>query len=110
MKLFHKMEWKDRIKLFDQWNNQKYSWFNKVLLFEERPELLPKSVYKEVQSEFSKRLHTIEDVQWQTFPKFANELVNYGEKFEKEKNEKGLKLLEEYDLFVKEMEKKYPKP
>ena len=41
---------------------------------------------------------------------FANELVNYGERFEKEKNEKGLKLLEEYDLFVKEMEKKYPKP
>ena len=110
MKLFHKMEWKDRIKLFDRWNNQKYSWFNKVLLFEERPELLPKSVYKEVQSEFSKRLHTTEDVQWQTFPKFANELVNYGERFEKEKNEKGLKLLEEYDLFVKEMEKKYPKP
>ena len=108
MKLFHKMEWKDRIKLFDRWNNQKYSWFNKVLLFEERPELLPKSVYKEVQSEFSKRLHTTEDVQWQTFPKFANELVNYGARFEKEKNEKGLQLLEEYDLFVKDMEKKYP--
>ena len=110
MKLFHKMEWKDRNKLIDRWDNQKYSWFNKVLLFEERPELLPKSVYKEVQNEFSIRLNTTEDVAWQTFPKFANELVNYGERFEKEKNEKGLKLLEEYDLFVKEMEKKYPKP
>ena len=54
----------------------------------ERPELLSKSVYKEVQSEFSKRLHTIEDVQWQTFPKFAQELVDYGRKFEKEQNEK----------------------
>ena len=83
---------------------------NKVLLFEERPELLPKSFYKEVQNEFSKRLNTTEDVAWQTFPKFAKELTDYGYKFEKEKNEKGLQLLNEYDSFVKEMEKKYPKP
>ena len=110
MKLFHKMEWKDRIKLFDRWENSKYSWFNKVLIFEERPELLPRSVYKEVQVEFSKRLHTTEDVPWQTFPKFAKELTDYGHKYEKEKNEKGLQLLNEYDSFVMEMEKKYPKP
>ena len=110
MKLFHKMEWKDRIKLFDRWDNQKYSWFNKLLLFEEHPELLPESVYKEVQSEFSKRLHTTEDVQWQTFPKFAKELADYGTRFEKEQNENGLQLLKEYDLFVADMEKKYPKP
>ena len=110
MKLFHKMEWKDRIKLFDRWENSKYSWFNKVLIFEERPELLPRSVNKEVQVEFSKRLHTTEDVPWQTFPKFAKELTDYGHKYEKEKNEKGLQLLNEYDSFVMEMEKKYPKP
>ena len=52
MELFHKMEWKDRIKLFDQWDNQKYTWFCKVLLFEERPELLSKSVFSEVQNVF----------------------------------------------------------
>ena len=63
MKLFHKMEWKDRNKLIDRWDNQKYSWFNKVLLFEERPELLPKSIYKEVQNEFSNKAeHHTEDV------------------------------------------------
>ena len=110
MKLFHKMEWKERPKLIDQWENKKYSWFNKVLLFEERPELLSKSVYREVQNEFSKRLHTTEDVAWQTFPKFADEMAHYGTKYEKEKNENGLKRLEEFDKFVADMEKKYPKP
>ena len=107
MKLFHKMEWKDRVKLFDKWDNEKYSWFNKVLLFEEHPELLPESVYKEVKREFARRLFTIEEVSWHTFPKFAQELVNFGVKFEKEKNKEGLKMLKEYDVFVKEMEKNY---
>ena len=110
MKLFHKMEWKDRAKLFDRWENKKYAWFNKVLLFEERPELLSKSVFNEVRDEFSKRLHTTEDVNWHTFPKFAKELVDYGTKFEKEKDEKKLQLLNEYDSYVTEMEKKFPKP
>ena len=109
MKLFHKMEWKERPKLIDRWENPKYSWFNKVLLFEERPELLSKSAYKEVQNEFSKRLNTTEDVAWQTFPKFADEVSHYGAKYEKEQNENGLKRLEEFDHFVTEMEKKYPK-
>ena len=108
MKLFHKMEWKERPKLIDRWENPKYSWFNKVLLFEERPELLSKSAYKEVQNEFSKRLNTTEDVAWQTFPKFADEVSHYGVKYEKEQNENGLKLLEEFDKFVADMEKKYP--
>ena len=110
MKLFHKMEWKERPKLIDRWENPKYSWFNKVLLFEEQPQLLSKSTYKEVQNEFSKRLHTTEDVAWQTFPKFADEVSHYGAKYEKEQNENGLKLLEEFDRFVTDMEKKYPKP
>ncbi len=110
MKLFHKMDWKDRVKLFDRWENKKYAWFNKVLLFEERPELLPKSIFNEVRDEFSRRLHTIENVSWQTFPKFAKELADYGTKFEKEKNEKNLQLLKEYDSYVADMEKKYPKP
>jgi len=110
MKLFHKMEWKDRAKLFDRWENKKYAWFNKVLLFEERPELLSKSVFNEVRDEFSKRLHTTEDVSWHTFPKFAKELADYGTRFEKEKDEKSLQLLNEYDLYVRDMEKKYPQP
>ena len=107
MELFHKMEWKDRVKLFDKWENEKYSWFNKVLLFEEHPELLPESVYKEVKREFARRLFTTEDVSWHTFPKFAQELVDFGVKFEKQKNKEGLKMIREYDIFVKEMEKTY---
>mgnify|MGYP002833591639 FL=1 len=110
MKLFHKMEWKDRVKLFDRWENKKYAWFNKVLLFEERPELLSKPVFNEVRDEFSRRLHTTEDVNWHTFPKFSKELADYGTKFEKEKDEKKLQLLNEYDSYVTEMEKKFPKP
>ena len=43
-------------------------------------------------------------------PKFSKELSDYGTRFEKEKNENGLQLLEEFDKFVADMEKKYPKP
>ena len=70
---------------------------------------MSKSIYKEVQNEFSIRLNTTEDVAWQTFPKFADEMAHYGAKYEKEQNENGLKRLEEFDHFVTEMEKKYPK-
>ena len=61
------------------------TWFNKVLLFEERPEVLSKSVFNEVRDEFSKRLHTTEDVSWHTFPKFSKELVIMEQSLKKRK-------------------------
>ena len=53
-------------------------------------DLLSKSVFNEVRDEFSKRLHTTDNVNWHTFPKFAKELADYGTRFEKEKDEKAI--------------------
>ena len=44
--------------------------FSLLILF------LSKTVFNEVRDEFSKRLHTTEDVNWHTFPKFEKELVD----------------------------------
>ena len=68
---------------------------------------MPKSMYSEIHKEFAKRLNSLNNEKWVTFGKFYAELDTYRNKFDKENNSEGLKILEEYDSFVQDLEKKY---
>ncbi len=106
MELFHTLTWKDRLPLIEKFS-EKYSFFAKVLFYEEHPELLPKSIYNEIHRLFASRLLSTNDVKWETVPKFYKELDDMRAKFDKQENEDGLKLLDEYNQFVQEIEKKF---
>ena len=106
MELFHTLTWKDRLPLIEKFS-EKYSFFAKVLFYEEHPELLPKSIYNEIHRLFASRLLSTNDVKWETVPKFYKELDDLRAKFDKQENEDGLKLLDEYNQFVQEIEKKF---
>ena len=108
MKLFHeKPTWEEKINLADSFEQEKYSFFLKTLAYEEAPDKMPKSMYSEIHKEFAKRLNSLNDEKWVTFGKFYAELDTYRNKFDKENNSEGLKILEEYDSFVQDLEKKY---
>ena len=106
MELFHKLEWKDRLPLLDKFS-EKYRFFAATLFYEENPELLPKSIYNEINREFARRLLSTDDENFETFGKFYKELDDYRNRFDKQNNTSGLQLLDDYDSFVQDMEKKY---
>ena len=55
MNLFHeRKDWSDKIKLAESFEDEKYSFFLKVLAYEEAPDKMPKSMYNEIHREFEK--------------------------------------------------------
>ena len=106
MELFHKLDWKDRLPLVDKFS-EKYRFFAATLFYENHPELLPKSIYNEIHREFARRLLSTNDEKFETVGKFYKELDDYRNRFDKQNNTEGLQLLDEYDSFVQDIEKKY---
>ena len=106
MELFHELEWKDRLPLLDKFS-EKYRFFAATLFYENHAELLPKSIYNEIHQEFARRLLSTNDENFETFGKFYKELDDYRNRFDKRNDTSGLQLLDEYDSFVQDMEKKY---
>ena len=109
MNLFHeKKDWSDKIKLAESFEDEKYSFFLKVLAYEEAPDKMPKSMYNEIHREFARRLNSMSgDEKWMTFNRFYSELDHYREKFDREGNKEKLDLLDKYDKFVIGIQKKF---
>jgi len=106
MELFHKLEWKDRLPLIDKFT-EKYRFFAATLFYENHPELLPKSIYNEIHREFGRRLLSNNDENFETVGKFYKELDDYRNTFDRQGNNEALQLLDEYDSFVQDIEKRY---
>lgn len=108
MTKFHNLgSWEDKIKLIDTFKDEKYNWFLKVLAYEEAPTILPKGIYNEVHREFAKRLLSIENQKWITFPMFYSECDMWREKFDKQGDVQKLEMIDKYNDYVMSLQKKY---
>ena len=47
MTKFHETDWNEKVKFIDKFDNPNLSFFAKVLAYEESPDSLPKSIYKD---------------------------------------------------------------
>jgi exodeoxyribonuclease-1 len=107
MKKFHESEWKDRLQLIDKFENLNNSYFAKVLIYEESPDILPKDMYNEIHREFAERLLSTNNEKWATTSKFYSELDYLRIKYTKSKDKERLKLLDEYNKYVMDIQKKF---
>ena len=53
---FHKAPWENRLSVINKFKDERLNYFGKKLIYEERPELLPKEDYKKIHQNFSKRV------------------------------------------------------
>ena len=63
------------------------------------------SLYNEMHKHFAKRLTSIDNEKWETFASFYKECDDHREKYKDDENK--LKILEGYNNYVEEMEKKF---
>ena len=69
---------------------------------------MPKSMYNEIHREFASRLNSLSgDEKWVTFGKFYSELDHYRDKFDREGNKEKLTLLDKYDKYIMDIQKKF---
>ena len=83
-------------------------YFGKKIIYQEKPDLLSKEDYDEIHGTIVKRvLSTTDKKKWNTIPRTYKEIDDLRAKFEKSKETEKLKMLEDINVYVEELEKSY---
>tara|TARA_Y100001970_G_scaffold260026_1_gene341657 strand:+ start:7915 stop:9333 length:1419 start_codon:yes stop_codon:yes gene_type:complete len=105
---FHEIEWDKKLSYLNKFKDKRFHYFGKKLLYQEKPDLLSKDDYDEIHSTIIKRvLSTNDEKKWNTIPRTYKEIDDLRAKFEKSKETKKLKMLDEINAYVEELEKFY---
>ena len=81
--------------------------FRKKIIYEENPEALPKNEYNIIHKEIASRVLSTNKEKWNTIPRTYSEIDTLRNKFKKDKEK--LKVLEDINTYIMEMEKMYQK-
>ena len=105
---FHEVDWEKKLNYLQKFKDKRFHYFGKKLLYQEKPDLLPKEDYDEIHNTIVKRvLSTTDEKKWNTIPRTYKEIDDLRAKFEKNKETKKLKMLEDINVYVEELEKNY---
>ena len=107
MQQFHSVDWKEKINLMDKFKEDHNNIFARRLVYEEAGHLLPKSIFNEVKRTIAEKILNPKNdkVNWTTVADFYQQIDL--ERSKSENDPKKMKLLEEYNNFVMDIEKKY---
>ena len=100
-------DWKDRLAILDKFSDDRLVTFGHNLIFNEAPELLPKDIYKKIKRRIASRILSTNKEKWNTIPRTYSEIDTLRNKFKDDKDK--LRILEEINSYIEEMEKMYQK-
>jgi len=104
---FHKAEWENKLSILDKLKDERLHYFGRRLIYEEKPEILPKTEYNQIHKTIAKRLLSTSSEKWNTIPRTYSEIDTLREKFEREGQPDKLTILNDINIYVEEMEKFY---
>lgn len=106
MKKFHEVDWNEKLNLIDKFSEERFHYLAECLIYEERPEVLPKSIFNKIHRSFAKRLLSTNKEKWETIPGCFSEIDTLRET--KYKDDKAmLSLINQYDKFIIEIRNKF---
>ena len=104
---FHKVDWKEKFLVLQKFKDERFQYFGKKILYEENPDALPKEEYDVIHKEVAARVLSTNKEKWNTIPRTYSEIDTLRNKFKNDKEK--LKMLEEINSYIEEMEKMYQK-
>ena len=105
---FHEIDWEKKLNYLQKFKDKRFHYFGKKVLYQEKPDLLSKEDYDEIHNTIVKRvLSTTDEKKWNTIPRTYKEIDDLRAKFEKNKETEKLKMLEDINVYVEELEKNY---
>jgi len=104
---FHKAEWERKLSVLDKLKDERLHYFGRRLIYEEKPEMLPKEEYNQIHRTIAKRLLSTSTEKWNTIPRTYSEIDTLREKFEREGQPEKLTILDDINTYVEEKEKFY---
>jgi exodeoxyribonuclease-1 len=107
MNEFHKVDWSQKLTVAEKFKDERYKYFAELYLYYENPTALPESVYKRVHKSVADKILSTDEQKYQTIPNAMKEIDDARSKYENDKEK--LKILEEINTYVINMEKIYQK-
>ena len=104
---FHKAEWDKKLLVLGKIKDERLHYFGRRLIYEERPEVLPKEEYNQIRTTIAKRLLSTNNEKWNTISRTYSEIDTLREKFEREGKQDKLPMLEEINKYIEDLEKIY---
>ena len=104
---FHKVAWKDKFSILQKFKDERFQYFGRKILYEENPNALPKQEYEAMHKEVALRVLSTNKEKWNTIPRTYSEIDTLRNKFKDDKDK--LRILEEINSYIEEMEKMYQK-
>ncbi len=106
LKNFQKSTWENRIKIINDFKDDRLRYFSELLIFEEKPELLTSEKYKNIKLNISSRLLSQNKEKWLTVYEAYKKIDDLREKYDKDNNVKKLKILNDINKYIEKIENK----
>ena len=107
MEEFHLSSWREKFKIANKFKDERNYYFAERLIYEEKPSLLPKEIFNNINRHIAKQIFSSNNEKWNTIPKAYKEIDDLRDKYEEEKNEDTLDLLNNLNNLIEDIEKKY---
>ena len=104
---FHSVDWSKKLNVISKFKDERLQYFGKKLLYMEKPEILSKSDYNLIHKDISKKLLSTNNEKWNTIPRTYSEIDTLRIKFEKDNQPEKLKILDDINAYVEDLEKFY---
>ena len=106
LKNFQKSTWENRIKIINDFKDDRLRYFSELLIFEEKPELLTSEKYKNIKLNISSRLLSQNKEKWLTVYEAYKKIDDLREKYDKDNNVIKLKILNDINKYIEKIENK----
>ena len=93
--------------MISKFKDERLQYFGKKLVYMEKPEVLSKSDYNLIHKDISKKLLSTNNEKWNTIPRTYSEIDTLRAKFAKESQPEKLKILDDINAYVEDLEKYY---
>ena len=107
MPQFHNVDWKKKLEIITKFKDERLKYFGKKLIYMEKPEVLTKSEFNLIHKDTAKKLLSTNNEKWNTIPRTYSEIDTLRAKFEKENQPDKLKILDDINAYVEDLEKYY---
>ena len=107
MSKFHSAPWNEKLPILSKFKDERLQYFGKKLLYIERPEILSKSDYDLIHKDVAKKLLSTNNEKWNTIPRTYSEIDTLRAKYEREEQPEKLKILDDINAYVEDLEKVY---
>ncbi len=104
---FHSVDWDKKLLVISKFKDERLKYFGKKLLYMEKPEVLSKTDYDLIHRDISKKLLSTNNENWNTIPRTYSEIDTLRAKFDKENQSEKLKILDDINAYVEDLEKYY---